>query len=33
MQTGINIANSILKFDGRPFDLDCLVEELKALEK
>jgi len=33
MQTGINISNSILKFDGRPFDLDCLADELKVLEK
>ncbi|MCK9615365.1 MAG: 2-oxoacid:acceptor oxidoreductase subunit alpha [Candidatus Omnitrophica bacterium] len=29
LQTGIHIEKSILKFDGRPFDLDYLVEQLK----
>ncbi|MFA5337777.1 MAG: 2-oxoacid:acceptor oxidoreductase subunit alpha, partial [Candidatus Omnitrophota bacterium] len=28
LQTGIHIEKSILKFDGRPFDLDYLIEEL-----
>lgn len=28
LQTPVNINNSILKFDGRPFDFDYLVEEL-----
>ncbi|MFA5008486.1 MAG: 2-oxoacid:acceptor oxidoreductase subunit alpha [Candidatus Omnitrophota bacterium] len=31
LQTGINIDNSILKFDGRPFDLDYLLKELKSI--
>jgi len=28
LESGININNSILKFDGRPFDFDYLIEEL-----
>lgn len=28
LELGININNSILKFDGRPFDFDYLIEEL-----
>jgi 2-oxoglutarate ferredoxin oxidoreductase subunit alpha len=28
-ETGIKVAKSILKFDGRPFDLDYLVERIK----
>jgi len=32
LQTGINIDNSILKFDGRPFDFDYLIEELNKID-
>jgi 2-oxoglutarate ferredoxin oxidoreductase subunit alpha len=28
-ETGIKVTKSILKYDGRPFDLDSLVDELK----
>jgi 2-oxoglutarate ferredoxin oxidoreductase subunit alpha len=30
-ETGIKVNSSILKFDGRPFDLDYLIEELNKL--
>jgi len=32
LESGININNSILKFDGRPFDFDYLVEELNKVQ-
>ncbi len=28
-ETGITVTSSILKFDGRPFDLDCLIGRIK----
>ena len=32
-ETGINVSGSILKFDGRPFDLDNLTEQVKEYLK